>query len=299
VAWSVSGKSVLITGAARGIGAESARRLAQRGAKLSLVGLEPEELEKVAAECGPDTTWFECDVRDVDALERAVGETVERFGGIDVVVANAGIAGGGVFRHADYETWERTIEVNLLGVTRTVRACLPQIVERQGYVLVVASVAAAIHGPGMSNYTAAKAGAEAFADSLRVELAHLGVDVGVGYFSWIDTEMVAGADRHPAFGLVRARLPGPFGKTYPLSKVGDAMADGIERRRRWIVVPGWARLVLLTRGFNFPLLEAGGKQNAPEMDERFERDVHERGVEASAPVGAGGRAEHERALNRS
>ena len=77
----------------------------------------------------------------------------------------------------------------------------------------------------MGNYAAAKAGVEAFADSLRVELHHHGVDVGVGYFSWIDTEMVAGTDRHPALGF-RAKLPGPFGKTYPVSKVGDAVRDG-------------------------------------------------------------------------
>src|SRR5919201_982889 len=94
--YSVSGKTVLITGAARGIGAETARRLASKGARVSLVGLEPEELEKVAARCGPDALWFDTDVTDWDALERAVSGTVERFGGIDVVMANAGIASGGL-----------------------------------------------------------------------------------------------------------------------------------------------------------------------------------------------------------
>ena len=81
---------------------------------------------------------------------------------------------------------------------RTVRACLPHVIERQGYVLVVASLAAAIHGPGMAAYAASKAGAEAFADSLRVEVKRLGVDVGVAYFGFIDTDLVRGADAHPA-----------------------------------------------------------------------------------------------------
>jgi NAD(P)-dependent dehydrogenase (short-subunit alcohol dehydrogenase family) len=298
--WSLHGKTAFVTGAARGIGAESARRLASRGMNVSLVGFEPEELERVAAECGPNAVWFEADVTSNDELERAVEGTVERFGGIDVVMANAGIAGGGVFRLTDTEAFERTIEINLLGATRTVRACLPHVIEARGYVLVSASVAAALHAAGMAAYAASKAGVEAFSDSLRMELAHLGVDVGVGYYSWIDTEMVSGADKHPAFGFARARLPGPFGKTYPVAAVGEAVAVGVETRRRWVTVPGWVRTILLLRGLIWPLADAGSKQNAAEMDERFARDIEERGQkDASAPIGAGGEAARERSLNRT
>jgi NAD(P)-dependent dehydrogenase (short-subunit alcohol dehydrogenase family) len=286
----VHGQVVLVTGAARGIGAESARRLAAKGARVSLVGLEPEELERTAAACGPEAAWFEADVTDVGALEAAVAGTVERFGGIDHVVANAGVAPTGTVRRIDPASFDRTIEVNLLGVWRTVRACLPHVIERRGYVLVVASVAAAVHGPGMAAYAASKAGAEAFADALRVELDHLGVKVGVGYFSWIATDIVAGADAHPAFGFARANIPRPFGTTYPVSLVGDAVAEGIERRRRWVTVPGWIRLLLALRGLLGPLFDAGGRRDAAEMDERFARDVAERGAEASELAGAGGRA---------
>jgi NAD(P)-dependent dehydrogenase (short-subunit alcohol dehydrogenase family) len=300
VTWSLSGRTVLITGAARGIGAESARHMARRGARVSLVGLEPEELERVASEIGENAAWFEADVTDPDALRAAVEGTGERFGAIDVVMANAGIAPAGMTRSMDPAAFERTIEINLLGVWRTVRACLPQVVERRGYVLVVASLAAAVHGPGFSAYAAAKAGAEAFGDSLRTEVRHLGVDVGVGYFSWIATDMVAGADRHPAIGFARAKLPGPFARTYPVSAAGAAVAEGVERRRRWIVVPGWARLLLLLRGVLFPIFEAGGQRDVVEADERFLRDVEERGVEASsAPVGAGGEAVREKAVDQA
>ena len=300
MAWSVSGKTVLITGAGRGIGAESARWLAKAGAKLSLVGFEPEGLAKVAEECGPDAIWFECDVTDREALQNAVDETVERLGGIDVCIANAGIATGAPLRHSDLANYERTIEVNLFGVIRTIDACLPHVLERKGYLLPIASVAAAMHAPGMGAYSASKAGVEAFADSIRAELKHLGVDVGVGYFSWIDTEMVAGADRHPAFGELRARLPGPFGKTYPVSAVGKAVLRGVEKRRRWVTVPGWIRLLLLNRGWFWAVAEAGSSREVPEFDAAFARDVEERGLEAAAgPVGAGGAAERERALNRT
>jgi NAD(P)-dependent dehydrogenase (short-subunit alcohol dehydrogenase family) len=299
VTWSLEGRTVLITGAARGIGAESARHLAGRGARVSLVGLEPEELEKVAAEIGDDAIWFEVDVTDRDALQDAVDATAERFGGIDAVVANAGIATTGTVRSLDPDAFERTIEINLLGVWRTVRACLPHVIERNGYVLVVASVAAVVHGPGMAAYSAAKAGAEAFADSLRVEVKHLGVDVGVGYFSWIATDMVSGGDEHPVLGSQRANLPGPFGKTYPVSAAGKAIADGMVKRRRWVTVPGWVRALIFTRGFSFPMFDRGGAGPAAEMDQAFERDVQERGVEASAPIGAGGEAARESVVNRS
>jgi NAD(P)-dependent dehydrogenase (short-subunit alcohol dehydrogenase family) len=297
--WSLEGRTVLITGAARGIGAESARHVAQRGANVSLVGLEPDELERVASECGEDrAAWFETDVTDWDALDAAVAGTVERFGAVDVVMANAGISPGGTVRSIEPESFERTIEVNLLGVWRSVRVCLPQVIERRGYVLTISSLAAMAYAPMMAPYTAAKAGVEAFSNALRLEVAHLGVDVGVGYLSWIATDMVAGADAHPAFGFARADLPGPFGRTYPVSKVGKAVADGIERRRRWVTVPSWLRAMLVLRGFLYPVLDAGGRRHAQEMDERFERDRAERGAEASAPVGAGGAAVRAHAMDR-
>jgi NAD(P)-dependent dehydrogenase (short-subunit alcohol dehydrogenase family) len=235
--WDLRGKTVFITGAARGIGAESARALAARGANVALVGLEPDELRRVAKRCGPSAAWFECDVTDWDALQHAAADTARQFGGIDVVIANAGIAPQGLARSIDPRAFERTLEVNLLGVWRTVRTCLPHVIERQGYVLVISSLAAALHGAGMAPYSASKAGAEAFADSLHVELKHLGVDVGVGYFSFIDTDMVRAADAHPASGELRQAASGPFGRTYPVAAVTKAIVEGIERRSRWAVCP--------------------------------------------------------------
>ncbi|MGH2744398.1 MAG: short-chain dehydrogenase/reductase [Thermoleophilaceae bacterium] len=293
--WSVKGKTVFITGAARGIGAESARRLAARGANVALAGLEPDELARVAAQCGTNAAWFECDVTDRGALERAVEGAVERFGGIDVVMANAGVAPAGMTRSMDPAAFERTLEINLTGVWRTVRSCLPHVIERQGYVLVIASLAAALHGPGMAAYAASKAGAEAFADSLRSEVKRLGVDVGVGYFGFIDTDMVRGADAHPAIGSLRQETPGPVKRTYPVSAVGQAVADGIDGRRRWVVVPGWIRPLLVLRTALAPLLERASFDRAAEADRLFQQDVDARGAEAaSAPVGAGGEATRER-----
>jgi NAD(P)-dependent dehydrogenase (short-subunit alcohol dehydrogenase family) len=289
--WELRGRTVFVTGAARGIGAETARRAAAAGANVALVGLEPEELAHVAAQCGANAAPFECDVTDWHALERAVEGTVERFGGIDVVMANAGIAPAGMVRSVDPAAFEKTIEINLLGAWRTVRSCLPQIIDRDGYVLVTASLAAAVHAPGMAAYAASKAGVEAFADSLRAEVKRLGVDVGVAYFGFIDTDMVRGTDAHPALHGLREDSPGPFGRTYPLSSVGRAVVAGMERRSRWVMVPRWVRAMLILRSLIQPLAERASYDRAAEADKLFLEDVQRRGAEeASAPMGAGGEA---------
>jgi NAD(P)-dependent dehydrogenase (short-subunit alcohol dehydrogenase family) len=289
----LEGKTALITGAARGIGAESARRLAAAGANVSLVGLEPEELARAAGRCEPQAAWFEADVRDWEALERAVAGTVERFGGIDVVIANAGIGSGGTIRAIEPEAFERVIEVNLLGTWRTLRACLPHVIERRGYVLIVASLAALAQMPLMGAYSASKAGVEALGTTLRAETSHLGVDVGVGYFSWIETELVSGADEHPSFAHVRASLPGPFRKTYPLGDAADAVVRGVERRARRVLAPGWLRAVIALRGVSGGFIQRNWPPIMPEVDRLVEKEMAERGSAAFAPVGAGGEAARE------
>ncbi|HYR06468.1 MAG TPA: SDR family NAD(P)-dependent oxidoreductase, partial [Longimicrobium sp.] len=150
MASSLAGKVVLITGAARGIGAETARRLAARGARVSLVGREPQLLAAVAAELGAGHAWYEADVTDQAALDRAVAATVRDLGGIDVVFANAGIASNGTVAVTPVDALVRVLEVNLIGVVRTVSATLPHVLERRGYVLLVSSASALAPLPGMS-----------------------------------------------------------------------------------------------------------------------------------------------------
>src|SRR6476646_5062127 len=175
----VNGRTVFITGAARGIGAASAERLHARGANVALVGLQPELLEQTAARLGERAASFEADVTDLDALERAVRATVERFGAIDVAIANAGIAfTGAALATAPVEQVERTLAVNMLGVWRTDRAVIGQIMQRRGYLLNISSLSAIAHGAMMGPYTAAKAGVEALSDALRMETAPSGAAVG-------------------------------------------------------------------------------------------------------------------------
>ena len=282
---------ILITGAARGIGAGSAAKLAERGHQLALLGLEGELLEAVAASTGGRATAYEVDVTDHAALDATIAQAVDALGGLDVVMANAGIASGGTVLAMDPEMWEKIIAVNLVGVYRTVRAALPHLVSSRGYALPVASVAAIAHAPLMSAYCASKAGVDAFADSLRIEVAHHGVDVGCAYFSWIDTEMVRGADRISAFDKMRSSLTYPFSKTYPLDTAVAAVVKGIEQRRKRVSGPGWINFMQPFRGMIEPAIRREGGKEMAEIERLFEAEVAERGVrEVSAPVGAGGAA---------
>jgi NAD(P)-dependent dehydrogenase (short-subunit alcohol dehydrogenase family) len=283
----LSGQSVLITGAAHGIGAEVARRLAARGARVSLVGLGADELRRVAAD-SPGAIVFDADVTDQEALDAAVAGTVEAFGGIDTLFANAGIAAPGFIRTMDADAFERIIEVNLIGVSRTIRACLPHVIARRGYVLPVASMAAIVPAVGLAAYGAAKAGVESLAHSLRAEIQGYGVGVGVAYFSWIDTEMVRGADRTELGATMRGTLKGPLAKTYPVSAAAEAVVEGIEHRRRIVACPRWMVALMAIKPLLPWLTEMTVRRDIVEFDRVAE---HEALTSGSDPVGAGGAAE--------
>ncbi len=253
--YDVAGRTVFITGAARGIGAASAERLHRKGANVALVGLEPERLEALAERLGERAAVFEADVTELDALERAVAGTVERFGGIDVAIANAGLAFAGALATAPIEQVERTFAVNLLGVWRTDRAVIEQIVARKGYLLNIASLAAATHAPLMGPYTATKAGVEAFTDALRMETAPSGARVGCAYFGFIDTDLVRAGYSQASAGVLNRNTPAFLREPAPLSAAVDAIERGIERRSPRLWAPRWVGAILTLRGLLQPLTE--------------------------------------------
>jgi NAD(P)-dependent dehydrogenase (short-subunit alcohol dehydrogenase family) len=259
---SLQGKVVFITGGARGIGAEVAKRLRNKGAKLVLTDLDKDSLETFAIQLGgvEHVLPITADVRDLPAMQAAAEQAVERFGGIDVVIANAGIASYGSVLHVDPEAVKRVLDVNLLGVFHTVRAALPALIERRGYVLIVSSLAAFAAAPGMAPYDMSKAGNEHLANALRPEVAHLGVDVGVAHMSWIDTALVRDTKADlPSFSNQLAALPWPLNKTTSVDKCAAAFVKGIEGRKHrvycppWVALFRWLKPVLSTRVGEFPV----------------------------------------------
>jgi NAD(P)-dependent dehydrogenase (short-subunit alcohol dehydrogenase family) len=238
---SLRDRRVLVTGAARGIGAALARRLTERGARVAVLGLERAELAKVAEECG-GAPWAECDVSDREQVDASVTSVIRELGGLDVVVANAGIAAQLPLIGGNPEVFERHLSVNVLGVYYTLRAAGPHVSHADGYALTISSLAAALHPPLLGAYSASKAAVEAMSNSLRIELAASGARVGVGYFAELDTDMT-----RRGFGTEAAakiRKAGPFTSVAPLSIGIDALERGITRRARRIVAPWWVDAVL-------------------------------------------------------
>ncbi|GAU68664.1 putative oxidoreductase [Streptomyces sp. NBRC 110611] len=280
----MAGQVIVVTGAARGVGALLARKLSARGVTLALVGLEPDELKSVAAALhGPAHHW-PADVTDHAAMTQVAGEVKDRFGKVDVVVANAGVASGGLFADSDPVAWNRVIEVNLIGSAVTGRAFLPVLMESRGYFLQIASLAALTPAPMLTAYCASKSGVEAFAHSLRAEVGHRGVRVGVGYLSWTDTDMVRGADRDDTFRELRARLPWPSNKTYPLGPAVDRLVAGIERRSAHVYGQGWLRGMQSLRGCLPALIGTVGRREMRRFGDRLD------GVRIGL-IGAGGEAD--------
>ncbi len=282
---SMNGQVVVVTGAARGVGALLARKLHARGARLALVGLEPELLAEVAKEL--DAGHWEADVTDRAAMDRAAAGILERYGRVDAVVANAGVATGGPFLDADPAAFDRVIEVNLFGSITTARAFLPALVRSRGYFLQIASLAALTPAPMMAAYCTSKAGVEAFAHSLRAEVGYQGVKVGVGYLSWTDTDMVRGADQDEVLRELRSRLPWPTNRTYPLEPAVERIADGIQRRSAHVYGQWWLRGMQSVRGYLPSIVGTVGQREMRRAEPRLRETADRR----RGLVGAGGQAD--------
>jgi NAD(P)-dependent dehydrogenase (short-subunit alcohol dehydrogenase family) len=278
------GQRILITGAARGIGAALAERLSSHGAQMALIGLEPETMTAVARRCGEGTFVAESDVSSNEQVTQAIDAAAEALGGLDVVVANAGIATGGPLRSQDVRSWERVIEINLMGVMYTDRAALPHLERSGGYLLNIASTAAAIRGPGMTAYCAAKAGVEALSDCLRIEMRPLGVGVGVAYFLFLDTDMVNDSEREmPIIQRAKAEMPRFLSRTYPLPPAIDEVVTAIAERRRRVAYPRWFLKALAIRQLlASPLAERQAGKSVPDAIREYDAMVAERGASAAS-----------------
>lgn len=280
--WQIAGKTAFVTGAARGIGAGISERLYRKGANVALVGLEPQRLNELAKRLGDRAIAIEADVSDFEAMQAAVSQAVQRFGSIDIGVANAGISFTGPLSSAPVEQVERTFAVNLLGVWRTDRALIEQITSKQGYLVNIASLAAASHAPMMGPYSSTKAGVEALSNVLRMELAPSGARVGCAYFGFIDTDLVKGGFSQPSAGAIQGKMPSFIRNPAPLSKALDALERGIESRSARLWAPRWVGAVLALRTLLQPLTErqvlsdlAGLKEGMRIATESHETDAQD------------------------
>jgi NAD(P)-dependent dehydrogenase (short-subunit alcohol dehydrogenase family) len=275
--YDLNGKVALVTGGARGIGFATARALIARGASVVIVDLDARASEQAAMQLhDTKSLGIGSDVTDRGAMQRAVATAVERFGGLDVVVANAGIASRvATFRAMASETFERVIDVDLMGVWRTVDAALPQVVARRGQVVVISSVYAFLNGAGATPYAMSKAAVEQFGRALRLELAPHGASASVAYFGFIDTEMVHRAiDADELANEMLSNFPKPLHKRLSPAVAGEAIVRGIERRQPRIIRPRRWTIYSALRGVLNPLTDARAERD--EAAQQLMRRIDER-----------------------
>ena len=275
----VRGKTAIVTGGARGIGLGCSQALAKRGARVVVVDLDQEACDAAAAEISPDSFGLAADVTDLGAMQELMAKVVKECGGVDVVIANAGIAQtGATVRAMPRELGDRVLAVNLNGVYNTTLAALPEIAARRGHIVVTASVYAFVNGTGQAPYAMAKAGVEQLGRALRVELAPHGAGASVAYFGFIDTMMVQQLlDGDRSADKVRDLVPKMLLKRLTPEQAGETVARGIETRKPRIITPRrWAAYSTM-RGIINPLIDSWMVKNAETQD--LVRDLDSRAGE--------------------
>jgi 3-oxoacyl-[acyl-carrier protein] reductase len=218
----LDGRVALVTGAARGIGAATARRLAQEGARVILADLNEESCERTAAEIargGAQTLALACDVADDAAVRRTVERGLERFGRLDILVNNAGILRDNLLFKMTDDDWDRVLSVHLRGAFLCARAAQAAMVEQRYGRIVSVSSTSALGNRGQANYAAAKAGIQGLTRTLAIELGQFGITANAVAPGFIDTDMTrATAER---MGITTDQFQTAVSQRIALRRIGQ------------------------------------------------------------------------------
>lgn len=267
-------KSVLITGASSGIGAELARQLGQAGAHLTLTARRVELLDALArrlAEAGaPQPLVVACDVTRDGDVERAVAEATRRWGKLDIVFANAGFGVVGAFRDLSVDDYRRQFETNVFGVLRTVSAALPEIEKTNGNVVIIGSVAGWTSSPNASPYAMSKFALRAFANAITPELAPRGVRVTLISPGFVDSDIRRVDNR----GSLHADAPEPVPRwlVVPTEKAVRQILRAVARGQAEAIITGHGKVLVaierflpwLSRAMKRRLAARGGHRSEPQ-----------------------------------
>ncbi len=257
--YSLADKVAFITGAGRGLGAATARALTRRGARVVIADIDLCTAQSVADSLPKGHGLaLQCDVTDLASVQKSVRLTLERFGRIDVVIANAGVLGrGGTIRALHPDQVAQVLSVNVDGIVNTVSATMESVIGSRGQIVVVSSVFAYINGAGAIPYAMSKAAVEQLGRGLGVELANHGASAMTAYFSLIETDMIRqGVDADPHVLALLSAMPKFILKRIQPQTAAAAIAHGLERRRRSVTVPGRWRSVAALRGVAGPIVDA-------------------------------------------
>jgi NAD(P)-dependent dehydrogenase (short-subunit alcohol dehydrogenase family) len=284
--YDLNGKVVLITGGNGGIGAATGRELLRRGTRLVIADIDPATPERSAAIDPDRVLGCVADVRDRSSLDKVVAQAVERFGRVDVVIANAGLlAKAATLRNTPVAVVEATLAVNVTGVVNTVAAAMDEVIRNSGQVVLISSVFAFVNGMGTIPYAMSKAAVEQLGRGLQIELADHGVSVLTAYFSLVDTDMIKhGVDEDDVVVQLLSALPKPMLKRVTTLSAADALADGLEKRSTRVIHPRLWRPVSALRGIVGPATDARFATDRRILDVLARLDARPSATPAATPA---------------
>jgi NAD(P)-dependent dehydrogenase (short-subunit alcohol dehydrogenase family) len=251
--YDIRGKVVLITGGNGGIGSATASELIRRGAKVALVDVDPETPQIASRMSSLSAMGTIADVCVRSALDLAVADVVDRFGRVDIAIANAGILSrAATLRTMPTSSIESLLAVNVSGVINTIQAAMDQVIAHRGQFVLISSVFAFLNGMGTIPYAMSKSAVEQLGRGLRVELAAHGVSTTIAYFSLIETNMIKrGVDDDPVGALPRAFL-----KRLQPETAATAIANGLAHRSPRIMEPSRWKPISALRGLIAPAMDS-------------------------------------------
>lgn len=241
----LKGKVVIVTGATSGIGLACAEVFGRAGARVVASGRDPEKLDAMARRLSTQNVDFiavNADAGSEEANRNLVDTAVDRYGGVDILIANAGISMRAMFEDLDLEVFRKVMDVNFYGAVYPVRFALPYILERRGSIVAVSSINGHRGTPARTAYTASKYAMEGFFEALRTEVMHRGVHVLVVSPGFTGTNIRINALR--ADGTVQGESPRDEGKMMTAEEVALAIIKGLEKRRRDMVLTRQGKLVV-------------------------------------------------------
>lgn len=245
--YDVRDKVAVVSGAGSGIGAALVEVLHDRGASVALIDVNEAAIEAAASRLGERAMPVAADVRDRVAMADAMHAVAGRFGCLDVVVANAGVAPApATLRTIEPDEFDRVIDINLTGVFNTVQPALDQVTVNRGHIVVVSSAAAFAPGAGLAPYMISKAGVEQLGRALRIELASSGATAGVAYFGFVSTPLAAPLDEDPLGRRLDDMLPWPLNQRISAQTAARVIADAVAARAARTIAPaGWGPYAML------------------------------------------------------
>jgi 3-oxoacyl-[acyl-carrier protein] reductase len=221
----LQGRKAFITGASRGIGRAIAEAFAREGAQLALAATSAERLADTAKSCGGDVLTLGLDVRNSGQCDAAVKQAVERLGGLDIVVNNAGVTRDNLLMRLTDEDYDAVLDTNMRGAFNITRAAArPLMKSKNGRLINIASVVGIAGNAGQTNYAASKGGLIAFTKSVAKELAGRGVTANVIAPGFIETDMTASLDAKVKEEALKGIRLGRFGKPEDIAQAAVFLA---------------------------------------------------------------------------